>query len=158
MRIKEHRDYDSAYDTMQHIERVNVLMSAVATELVKRAQIHDKNKLENPEKPIFDKYTPMLRGLTYGSTEYKETLAKMKPALDHHYANNSHHPEYFKDGVAGMTLVDLIEMICDWKAATERHADGSIKNSLDINKTRFKIDAQLAAILINTAKMFGWMK
>ena len=32
--------------------------------------------------------------LTYGSDEYKACLTEMKPALDHHYAANRHHPEH----------------------------------------------------------------
>lgn len=38
----------------------------------------------------------------------------------------------------------------DWKAATERHADGDILKSLEINRVRFGISDQLAQILQNT--------
>lgn len=64
-------------------------------------------------------------------------MSEMKPALDHHYANNRHHPEYHKSGIQSMDLVDIIEMLCDWKAATLRHNDGDIDKSLDINQKRF---------------------
>jgi hypothetical protein len=47
-------------------------------------------------------------------------------------------------------------MLCDWKAAGERHADGSITKSLEINKKRFGISDQLASILDNTRKELGW--
>jgi len=40
--------------------------------------------------------TPKLAGSTYGSEEYKAFLGQMKPALDHHYAVNDHHPEHFR--------------------------------------------------------------
>jgi hypothetical protein len=86
-------------------------------ELSKRAVNHDKSKLESPEKEIFEEYTPKLKGTTYGSEEYKEFLKEMKPALDHHYANNRHHPEHFKNGVNDMNLFDLLEMAADWLAA-----------------------------------------
>ena len=43
-------------------------------------------------------------------------------------------------------------MFFDWKAATERHDDGDIYKSLNINKDRFKISDQLINILKNTAK------
>jgi len=81
----------------------------------------------------------------------------MQVALDHHYANNRHHPEYFDNGVNGMTLVDLIEMLADWKAAGERHADGSLDRSLIIQKERFDISDQLNDILTNTAREIGWL-
>lgn len=59
-------------------------------------------------------------------------------------------------GISGMTLLDVIEMLCDWKAATERHADGSITKSIQINRGRFGIDDQLSSILENTRKEMGW--
>lgn len=59
-------------------------------------------------------------------------------------------------GVAGMSLLDLIEMFCDWKAATERHADGDLAKSIEINAKRFKLDPQLVSILLNTKRELGW--
>ena len=80
----------------------------------------------------------------------------MKVALDHHYANNSHHPEHYENGVNGFDLFDLVEMLFDWKAATERHADGDIRKSIGINKERFGISEQLCYIFRNTADRMGW--
>jgi hypothetical protein len=55
----------------------------------------------------------------------------MGDGLKHHYAHNRHHPEFFgEDGVDGMSLVDVIEMLADWKAATEHHDDGDLAKSL----------------------------
>ncbi|WP_449189158.1 DUF5662 family protein [Treponema lecithinolyticum] len=145
-------EYDSAKDTLLHIKRVNELLLCFAKELMDRAIRHDSSKLEEPEKYLFDKMTPKLKGLTYGSEEYKKSLDELKPALDHHYANNSHHPEYYKSGINDFTLIDLIEMFLDWKAASERHEDGDIFRSIEINKKRFEISDQLVHILNNTAK------
>ena len=111
---------------------------------------HDKSKLEEPEASTFAIYTEKLKGTTYGSDEYKRFLAEMKPALDHHYANNQHHPEYYADGIHGMSLLDLIEMIVDWKAASERHDDGDIRRSVEVNQERFGYDDGLRRILENT--------
>lgn len=91
-----------------------------------------------------------------GSEEYKEYLKELKVALDHHYQNNSHHPEHYENGVNGFDLFDLIEMFFDWKAAGERHADGNIYKSIEINKDRFKLSEQTVDIFINTAKRLGW--
>ena len=77
-------------------------------------------------------------------------MAKMKPALDHHYANNSHHPEHFENGVDDMTLIDLVEMLADWKAATMRHADGDIWKSLEIQREKLGLSDQLVKIFANT--------
>lgn len=149
-------DYDSTGDTMAHIGRVQELLRDAKDRLTVRAALHDKSKLENPEKAAFDVLTPRLRDLQYGSDEYRASLREMKPALDHHYAHNSHHPEHYQNGVDGMSLFDVIEMLCDWKAASERHATGSIRQSLVHNAERFNISAQLAHILVNTVEEFGW--
>lgn len=154
--VLNNQQYDSTKDTLLHIKRVNELLLLFAKELMDRAICHDNSKLYDPEKPLFDKMTPLLKGLTYGSEEYKKSLAELKPALDHHYSHNSHHPEYYKDGINDCNLFDLVEMLCDWKAASERHADGNIFKSIQINKTRFAMADQLAKIFENTVnKLFG---
>ena len=122
--------------------------------LLSRIDNHDSSKLRSPEKETFDEMTPKLKDSTYGSEEYKDFLKEMKKALDNHYANNSHHPEFYNDGINGMDLVDLLEMFCDWKAASERHTNGDIYESIEINKKRFNISDQLTQILINTAKRY----
>ena len=141
-------------ETMKHIEHVQQFLLGMIQELAKRASEHDKSKLEDPEKGVFKEYTPKLKGTTYGSEEYNKFLAEMKPALDHHYANNSHHPEHYTGhgGINGMDLLDLIEMFCDWKSATLRHADGNLKKSIEHNQKRFSIGDQLTKIFKNTMK------
>jgi uncharacterized protein DUF5662 len=148
---------DSTGETLKHSLRVGALMVDVIGELCERSVKHDVSKTEDFERETFDEFSPKLKTSTYGSDEYKGFLAAMKPALDHHYAANRHHPEHFADGVNGMTLVDLIEMLADWKAAGERHADGSLARSLEIQRDRFGLSDQLLKILENTARHFGWL-
>lgn len=148
--------YDSKPDTLLHIKRVAQLLTEAAAELIRRANVHDDSKLLSPEKELFDEYTPKLKGLTYGSQEYFESLKKLQVALDHHYANNSHHPEHYDNGINGMDLLDIIEMFFDWKAAGERHADGNIFVSIHKNRERFKMSDQLAEIFNNTAVKLGY--
>lgn len=148
---------DVIRSTAAHIRRVGELLVAQANDLCQRAVIHDASKWSQEEWPAFEEATPKLAGMTYGSDEYKAALASIQPALKHHYAANSHHPEFHPDGIDGMTLADLMEMLCDWKAATERHNDGSIAKSLEHNKGRFGIEPQLLRILENTARANGWI-
>lgn len=150
-------DYDSTAETLRHSLRVGELVGAAVKELVDRSVTHDLSKTEDPELATFNEYTPKLKDSTYGSDEYKGYLTAMGEGLAHHYAANRHHPEHFPDGVDGMTLVDLVEMLADWKAATERHADGSLVKSLKIQAERFWISPQLARVLRNTAEHFGWL-
>ena len=143
--------------TMAHIWRVRELLLAVRSELMRREADHDASKMLSPEVEIFDIYTKRLKGMTYGSDEYKQCLEEMKPALDHHYKHNAHHPEHHKDGVNDMTLIDLIEALADWRAASERHADGCVMKSIDINTERFGLNSvDFPRILRNTVKAMGW--
>ena len=148
--------YDSAQDTQTHIKTVRTLMGVVVAKLTHRRAVHDASKLWPPEKAMYDEFTPRLRDLVYGSDEYKACLAAMGPALQHHYAVNSHHPEHYSNGVNGMSLLDLIEMLADWKAAGMRHATGSMAESLEINKARFGMSDQLFEIFQNTLRELGW--
>lgn len=122
--------------------------------ILARAVDHDASKLEEPEAPIFAEYTAKLKGCTYGSDEYKEYLKEMKPALDHHYANNPHHPEHHEGGVNDMTLVDVVEMAMDWYAAGLRHADGNYVKSVEFNRERFKLTSATARLLRGTEAFF----
>jgi hypothetical protein len=110
-------------------------------------------KLDSPEVELFAENTEKLANLEYNSPEYKESLAALKPALDHHYANCRHHPEHFPHGINDMNLIDIVEMIADWKAASERQKDGNLIKSIKINAERFDMSDQLRDILLNTAKL-----
>ena len=141
-------------ETAEHISKVAELIYIVVNELLKRAASHDAAKLQEPEATVFAKFTPLLSKATYGSDQYKQFLKQMEPALKHHYGLYPHHPEHFENGVDGMSLIDLIEMFCDWKAASMRHEDGDIQKSLEINTKRFALSPQLKSILQNTFKIF----
>jgi hypothetical protein len=149
-------DYDSTQDTNNHINTVRVFMAAAIYNLEQRRMAHDASKLTYPEKEMYDQFTPKLKELVYGSDEYRASLAAMGPALEHHYQVNSHHPEHFADGVNGMSLFDLLEMVCDWKAAAQRHTDGSLGDSFKINQARFEIPESLMNILRNTVEEMKW--
>lgn len=142
--------YDSRPETYEHIGVVRSFLAEVVKQLLDRAQAHDASKLIDPELATFDEYTPKLKHSTFGSDEYKGFLVGMGEGLQHHYASNRHHPEHFAEGIEGMSLIDLVEMICDWLAAVQRHADGDIRRSIDINQARFGYDDQIKRILHNT--------
>lgn len=141
-------------DTIKHIENVRKFIKLITDKLTIRAINHDKPKLESPELEIFTEFTPKLAASTYGSPEYSEFLKEMHPALEHHYSNCRHHPEHFSKGINDMNLVDIVEMLCDWKAASMRHNDGNLLKSIEINASRFGCDDQLKQIFVNTAKLF----
>ncbi|MGE7880140.1 DUF5662 family protein [Peribacillus muralis] len=151
----EYTKDDCIRETKEHIAQVREFMVRCISELVDRALVHDNSKLKSPELEIFTKYTPLLKDSTYGSDEYKSFLQGMQVALKHHYANNSHHPEHYDEGIKGMNLFDIIEMFCDWKAATLRHKDGDIRESIEINQKRFGYSDDLKKIFMNTVEKLG---
>jgi hypothetical protein len=150
-------EYDSTIDTTLHVNRVRFLLGQCAIKLLERGSKHDGSKLEEPEKAIFDAVGNRLAVITYEGEEYKQSLVDLKVALDHHYLHNAHHPEHYLNGIDGMSLFDLLEMLMDWKAASERHPGGmNITDSIQVSCQRFSVGAQLKQILLNTAKEIGW--
>jgi len=145
-------EYSSIPETLEHREQVKKVLSTICEELLIRGENHDESKMNDPELPYFNKYTPMLKKLTYGTDEYKKSLKDLGVALEHHYEENSHHPEHFENGLAGMTLMDLVELFADWMAASMRTKEGDKMKSVDIGEDRFEMDSQLASIFRNTIK------
>lgn len=143
-------------ETTKHTKKVAKRIEMIIRELQKASDVHDASKFRSPEREAFIEYTPKLAGSTYGSAEYQQNLEGLGTALDHHYKNNRHHPEHFENGIIDMTLIDILEMLCDWKAATLRHDDGDIMKSIKHNCGRFGIGPQLRAILENTVYYMGW--
>jgi hypothetical protein len=140
--------YDCTAETLEHIKKVRQYLYKFGFELSRRANVHDESKLSEAEKPYFDEATPKLKTLVFGTEEYKASLQSIKPALDHHYKVNDHHPEHYQNGINGMTLQALTEMVCDWCAASKRSKDGKV--NLDMCIERFKIEPQLADLIRNT--------
>lgn len=113
-------------------------ISKICVALMLRAFRHDRSKFSKHEEPYFRKYATRLGKSKYGSKEYEGHKQTIKIALKHHYENNSHHPEFYKDGYAGMSMLDKLEMIADWKAANRRNKDADINKSLDYGQEKFK--------------------
>jgi Family of unknown function (DUF5662) len=147
--MSDHTAYDSRADTLAHIQLVRDHLGTFVVEMLKRGARHDASKLTPAEKPAFDLVLPLLAGVAYGSPEYQALVERVKPALEHHYAHNSHHPEHYRErGIAGMDLFDIVEMICDWMASARRRPEDGVK--LSYNAGLFGIEPQLASILANT--------
>jgi hypothetical protein len=150
----EYTATDCVRETREHVLQVQNNLSLFVIELLGRIKHHDDSKFSPEELDTFTKVSPQLRSLTYGSDEYKASLAKMGEALKHHYAHNRHHPEYFPGGYRDMNLLDLVEMVCDWYAACKRHANGDINKSIAHNYERFNLSGDVATIFQNTVRDF----
>lgn len=148
----------SADETRAHVNLVRQRIGEAITNLSARSDAHDASKLQEPELSGFEGLRIRLADVQFGTPEYQAALAEARPVIAHHYAANDHHPEHYADGVYGMSLLSVLEMLCDWKAAGERTKNGSLRQSLAVNIPRFKIDDQLATLLTNTARELGWLE
>lgn len=146
-------DQEYAHDTYQHIELVRNFMGQIGAELDKRAAVHDASKFNEPERSIFREGTHRRDSVPFGGSEYKAHMKTVAVALDHHYANNRHHPEHHAGGVQDMNLLDIVEMLCDWMSASMKDASGDperVRHVIDINQERFGYSDELSGILHNT--------
>ena len=140
-------------DLVQHKQWVAEKMQAAANELSGRAAVHDNSKFSPEEFEPYEEAFPNLQKYAYGTEELRAELRKIKPAIHHHFSVNRHHPEYFgENGINGMNLIDVLEMVCDWMAASKRSQTG-IDKGLEINKERYGISDQLFEIIKNTVAL-----
>ncbi len=140
----------------KHISLVQDNINAVIRELNCRSAAHDLSKFSEEERPLVDN-KPLLNEAEYMSDEYMTLLEQVKPALLTHYHNNSHHPQHYTDGIYGMDMLDLLEMLADWKAACEESKDGDFASSFKANISRFNINDELSSLLRKTCQGIGWL-
>ncbi len=133
---------------LDHKQLVGHYLQRVTSALFQRAVEHDYSKFSPEEFGPYEKAVPRFEQTEYGSPEYQKVCRSIKPAIQHHFEQNRHHPEHFAVGVNGMDLLDVIEMVCDWIAASQRIPGDTLR--LDINKERFSIDDQLFGIIERT--------
>jgi|SRR5579859_112605 len=136
-------------DIIDHKQRVANYLRIIANDLFKRAAEHDNSKFSPEEFEAYEKAFPGLQKYAYGTPEFKAELRKIKPAIEHHYAHNRHHPEHYKNGINDMNLSDMMEMGCDWLAASSRSKTG-LEKGLLMNKERFGIGDQMFGIIQRT--------
>ena len=134
-------------DIIAHKQTVAEFLRIANNELFERAIYHDDSKFSPEEIEVYEEVTPILKELEYGGPDYKDAI---KLLGQHHYENNRHHPEHFSNGLAGMNLIDVLEMVCDWVAAAQRQKGGNIFVSLPVNKARFGVGDQLNDLIKNT--------
>lgn len=141
--------------SVQHIRDVQALIMECSINLQDRLLAHDQSKLVEPERSAYEGLDEKLVGIEFGSDAYKLTIkAHLGSALNHHYAYNRHHPEHYSNGIAGMSLFDLLEMLCDLRAiCTEK---GKPEIDLETNKRIHNMSDEMYGLLLNTIEELGW--
>ena len=110
MSFKELSNTEKITSIIRHIKMVedncNIISRKImdsnprfAIEIAKRGRTHDVSK--------------------FGDIEFEHLWEGTKcfdVALLHHRCHNSHHPEFYPNGIYGMTELDICEMVCDVSA------------------------------------------
>lgn len=132
-----------------HISRVRRHINTFIQLLIRRAENHDKSKLEEPELSWWKEMDKEPR-YPYGSEEYKQKIKRWNKVFKHHYQYNRHHPEHYEYGISEMTLIDIVEMMCDWLGYKDTTTVTEALNVCDDQMARYNISEELRQIIFNT--------
>ena len=144
-------------DTIMHISEVQENLAEIRVDLEKRGIAHDRSKFTPEEFDSFVKTRPKFKKANYGSKEYQECVNQIKPAIDHHYNNNRHHTGFHEKGFQDMNLLDILEMLADWKAASRRSPDLTFEDSLPKAFKKYNIPENMQKHIIATLKYLKWI-
>lgn len=139
---------DYLHELVSHKKLVGHYLNQALYKLIRRAIEHDMSKFGPEEFWPYAYQLPRFREVEYGTPDYQECIKAIRPAIDHHFQQNRHHPEHFPEGIGGMNLLDVLEMVCDWMAASQRGGGGPLR--LDLQQKRFGIDDQLQGLIERT--------
>ena len=132
-------------DQDRHQRRVGRMLRVIAKELEHRQYMHDRSSYEAPERLIVARNKRLLFNRSVGkSTTLMKGATELLHAVSTHYKKNRHHPEHWSNGVWDMTLVDVIEMVCDWR---------STGCNIEDRLTKYHIDGPLADVIRSTNRM-----
>lgn len=131
---------------IRHINQVRFNLHKISHRLKERSIVHDSSKYALDEFEGFKEINRIARTHPFGSQEYKDSL-KDNQAVQLHYSRNTHHPEHYQGGIDGMSFLDIVEMVCDWKAASDTYGKTSFEDSLKIQKERYKFTSEQEYII-----------
>ena len=84
-------------DLLVHIQEVQSNLEKMCHILRERGLNHDKTKFCDLEFDSFVKTHDKFKNANFGTKEYKECVDMIRPAIDHHHKNNSHHVDFYEN-------------------------------------------------------------
>jgi hypothetical protein len=114
---------DKIRSLTRHIRNVEDNCLFLGTELIKRGEVdlgrrliangyvHDTSKFYGIE---FENLSHSVSS----NTKEENAKLKLRIAVQHHCATNSHHPEFW-DGIKNMPRIAIGELVADWKSRSE---------------------------------------
>lgn len=142
-------------EILRHNGIVSHLLRQLARKLEERADLHDNSKFNWDELEGFIEFKALARVHPFGTEAYYQAQEKYKPAIDLHMSRNPHHPEYYGGDLNKMSLIDFMEMICDWTGATITYARLNFEEGLEVQKQEFDIQPHHLYLIRLIAKELG---
>lgn len=109
-----------------------------AVELLNRCTIHDNSKFSKDEMELLISIKDKDDFMNPNSLLDKEKIK----AIELHWKNNSHHPEYHNN-IYDMTELDLMEMACDCFARSLEYGTDFLEFILIRQNNRFKFPEEV---------------
>lgn len=128
----------TSFYILKHKSYVMFFLFKIMWALFKRGLKHDLSKFSREEFEYVYILSTKGVGVKFGSKEYYDLVDCVLPAKEAHARRNQHHAEYYGNCIDKMSVLDKIEMMADWLAASRR-SGSKIMNSLEINTAKYKI-------------------
>lgn len=124
---------------------VQSLVRRISYRLMSRADVHDLSKFSPDELGGMIAIDRIADEKGLNSPEYMAALSG--PAIQLHHSRHSHHPEYHQNGIRSMSLLDLIEMVCDWKAANQLRGHPEWNESVNMMTERLNLPGEYLLLI-----------
>jgi len=147
--IKDPSALKTVEDILKHKEKVKRRLLFLSEELRKRAECHDNSKLRDPEIKYLIEMDKEPK-YEYNTPEYFNKMKRWQKFFNHHYDNNRHHPDHFRNGILDMTLTDICEYLVDIISYYDEMHVHDAMDTVEKQQGRFGLDNQLSQILVNT--------
>lgn len=144
-------------DLLVHISEVQENISQMILILKNRGISHDKSKFTDIEFNGFVETRLQFKIADYGTKEYQDCIDRIKPSIEHHYSQNRHHTLFHKNGFEDMNFFDILEMLADWRAASNRNINLSFEDSLLIAFNKYCIPKNMQKHIMSTIRTLMWV-
>lgn len=134
----------------RHIMTVQSLVRRLAYQLMLRADTHDLSKFAPDEFGGMIEIDRIADEQGLNSPAYMEALSG--GAIQLHQSRHPHHPEYHSRGIEDMSLLDIVEMVCDWKAANQLRGHPAWGESVQMMADRLNLSSEYLFLINLIAK------
>lgn len=139
-------------ETKKHIEQVQQCLKDICSKLQLRSYDHDMSRYRRPGSLKFREVYSELKETEGNDEIHLSILEKLRILREKYFKTCRYCPESHDNNVSEMNLVDLLELLSDWKADSS-----DLKKTIIENQKKYKYTDELMNVLLNTAKYLGWI-